>query len=242
MHPEVHQARSLDALNRIAAERIRAVASQCIASYGSFSLVLAGGNTPRKLYELLAAPPCIETIDWKSIHIFWGDERWVASNHPDSNFNMAEQSLLAKIDIPAANIHRIRTDLPTIEDAALAYEKELLDFFSNGAQEYPGFDMVLLGMGPDGHTASLFPESAALDIADRLVAAVRAPNASPPVDRITLTLPALNSASDVLFLISGQEKIKIMQSIIERQAQSAQLYPAARVRPRNSVMWLAARE
>jgi 6-phosphogluconolactonase len=242
VHSEVHQARSLDELNRIAAELICAAANQCIDSYGSFSLALAGGNTPRKLYELLAASPYTDTMDWKNMHIFWGDERWVAPNHPDSNFNMAEQSLLAKIDIPAANIHRMRTDLPTPEAAAASYEKELRDFFSNNAQENPGFDMVLLGMGTDGHTASLFPDSTVLNITDRLVAAVRAPNASPPVDRITLTLPALNMANDVLFLISGREKIEIMRTIIEEQAQSGRLYPVARVKPRNRLVWLAAQK
>jgi 6-phosphogluconolactonase len=226
----------------MAAEGICTAAKQNIASHGSFSLVLAGGNTPRKLYELLAVPPYTDTIPWRNMHIFWGDERWVAPNHPDSNFNMAEQSLLAKIDIPAVNIHRIRTDLPTPEAAAAAYEKELLDFFSNAAQTNPGFDMVLLGMGKDGHTASLFPDSPALNITDRLVAAVRAPNASPPVDRITLTLPALNKASDVLFLISGQVKIEIMQSIVEKPKEKRRPYPAARIRPRNRLMWLAAQE
>ena len=242
MQTEVHQARSLDDLNRMAAERICTAAGQSIASHGSFTLVLAGGNTPRKLYELLAAPPYTDTMDWRNMHIFWGDERWVAPNHPDSNFNMATKSLLAKIDIPAANIHRMRTDLPTPEAAATAYEKELRYFFSNAAQKNPGLDMVLLGMGTDGHTASLFPDSPVLNITDRLVTAVRAPKASPPVDRITLTLPALNKASDVLFLISGHEKIEILQSIVETPEGKGRLYPAARVRPRNRLVWLVAQE
>jgi len=239
---EVHHARSLDELNRIAAELIRAAANQCVAAYGSFTLVLAGGNTPRQLYELLAAPPFTGTMPWSSMHLFWGDERWVAPNHPHSNFGMAAKSLLAHIDIPAANIHQIRTDLRSPEAAAAAYEKELRDFFINSVQKNPGFDMVLLGMGTDGHTASLFPDSLVLNITDRLVAAVRAPKASPPVDRITLTLPALNKANDVLFLISGREKTEIMQSIIEERAKSGRLYPAARIRPRNRLMWLAAQE
>ncbi len=242
MHSEVHQARSLDELNRIAAELICAAANQCVESYGSFTLVLAGGNTPSQLYELLAAPRFTGKMDWRSMHLFWGDERWVAPNHPHSNFGMAAKSLLAHIDIPADNIHQIRTDLPTLEAAAAAYEKELRNFFINSAQKKPGFDMVLLGMGTDGHTASLFPDSPVLNITDRLVAAVRAPNASPPVDRVTLTLPALNKANDVLFLISGREKIEIMQTIIKEQAQSGRLYPVARIRPRNRIVWLAAQE
>jgi 6-phosphogluconolactonase len=242
VHSEVHQARSLVELNRIAAELICAAANQSVESYGFFSLVLAGGNTPRQLYELLAAAPFAGKIPWHSMHLFWGDERWVVAEHPDSNFNMAAKSLLARIDIPAVNIHRIRTDLPTVEAAATVYEKELRDFFSNAAQKNPGFALVLLGMGTDGHTASLFPNSPALNITNRLVAAVRAPNASPPVDRITLTLSALNKANDVLFLISGRKKIEIMQSIVEEPKESARLYPAARVRPRNRLVWLAARE
>lgn len=240
MLPEVHRVGSLDELNRIGAEIICAAANQCVEAHGSFSMVLAGGNTPRRLYELLADPHFSCRMPWQSIHLFWGDERWVAQNHPDSNFGMAAESLLAHIDIPAANIHQIRTDLHSPEAAANAYEKVLRDFFINSAQKNPGFDMVLLGMGTDGHTASLFPDSPASYNTDRLVAAVRAPNASPPVARITLTLPALNTADKVLFLISGREKTVIMQSIIEKPSESARLYPAARIRPRNKLLWLAA--
>lgn len=240
MRPEVHQAGSLAELNRIGAEFICAAANRCVASSGSFTLVLAGGNTPRQLYELLATPCFTEKMDWSRVRLFWGDERWVASHHPDSNFSMAAKSLLAHIDIPAANIHPIRTDLRSPEAAAQAYENELQDFFSNSTPKKHGFDMVLLGMGPDGHTASLFPGSPALDITDRLVAAVRAPDASPSVARITLTLPALNRANDLLFLISGREKLDIMQAIIKAPTESARRYPAARIRPRNRLLWLAA--
>ena len=239
MLPELHRAGSLDELNRIGAEFICAAANQCIESSGAFSLVLAGGNTPRPLYELLAGPNFSRRLPWPKIHLFWGDERWVPSNHPDSNFGMAAKSLLAHIDIPPTNLHPIRTDLRTPEEAAATYERDLQNYFRNAPAAKCGFDMILLGMGTDGHTASLFPGSPALNITDRLVAAVRAPDASPAVERITLSLPALNRASDVLFLIAGRGKTDIMQSILTQPKASARLYPAARVRPRRRLIWLA---
>jgi 6-phosphogluconolactonase len=240
MLPEVYRAGSLDKLYEIGADFICTAANQCIECCGSFTLVLAGGKTPRPLYELLGASSFHGRMDWRSIHVFWGDERWVPPDHPDSNFGMAAKSLLAHIDIAAANLHPITTNLATPEEAAAAYEKELRDFFINVMPRKSGFDMILLGMGKDGHIASLFPGSAAMDINDRLVAAVQAPDASPAVERITLTLPALNRAKDVLFLISGREKMQIMQSIIEEPTESVQLYPAARVKPRNRLIWLTA--
>ena len=118
MHSEIHQARSFNEIKIIAAELICAVANQCVESHGSFSLVLAGGNTPRQLYELLTTQPFSDKMPWRSMHLFWGDERWVAAEHPDSNFNMAAKSLLAHIDIPEVNIHQIRTDLPSPKAAA----------------------------------------------------------------------------------------------------------------------------
>jgi len=240
MLPEVHRTGSLDKLHTIGAEFICTVANQYIESRGTFTLVLAGGNTPRPLYELLADPHFSCHMQWAHIHLFWSDERWVPPDHPDSNFGMTAMSLLSHIDIPAANLHPIPTNLRSPEEAAAAYDKELRDFFSNATPKKSGFDMVLLGMGTDGHTASLFPGSAAMNITDQLVAAVRAPDASPAVERITLTLPALNRANDVLFLISGREKMEIMQFIIEEPTASVRLYPAARVKPRNRLIWLAA--
>jgi len=240
MLPEVHCIGSLDKLYKIGAEFICSAAKQYIKSCGSFTLVLAGGNTPRPLYELLGAPSFQGRMDWRNIHLFWGDERWVPPDHPDSNFGMAAKSLLAHIDIPAVNLHPIPTNLRTPEETAAVYEKELLDYFAKTTSKKNGFDMILLGMGTDGHTASLFPGSTAMNISDQLVTAVRAPEASPAVERITLTLPALNRANDGLFLISGREKMEIMQSIIEDPIAGVRLYPAARVKPRNRLIWLAA--
>jgi 6-phosphogluconolactonase len=239
MLPEVHRTASLDALSRIAAELICAAAAQSVESCGAFTLVLSGGNTPGPLYEILADPPLGCHMPWADIHLFWGDERWVPPNHPDSNFGMAAKNLLAHIDIPTANLHPIHTDRRTPEDAAKDYENELRNYFINAPSRKSGFDMVLLGMGTDGHTASLFPDSPAMNITDRLVAAVRAPDASPAVDRVTLTLPALNRANDVLFLISGREKMDLMQAILTKPEAKARLYPAARVRPRKRLLWLA---
>jgi 6-phosphogluconolactonase len=235
----IFRAPSIEEISKTAAQHIRAAARRCVDLHDSFTLVLAGGNTPRHLYKILSTPPTAVDIPWSHTHLFWGDERWVPHDHPDSNFGMAYNSLIAKIGIPTANLHPMPTDLGTPEAGAAAYEKTLKEFFENKPCQ---FDIILLGMGHDGHTASLFPHSPALDITDRMAAAVPAPKASPVVERITLTLPAINSAHEINFLISGQAKQKIMQSILDMPATAARLYPAARVRPRQRLFWFTAQK
>jgi 6-phosphogluconolactonase len=235
MSPEIHRSPSLAEISAMAARYICRTARNKAKDNGSFSLALAGGNTPRLLYKILASRPAVEDMPWEHTHLFWGDERWVPHDHPDSNFGMAKKILLEKLPVPAGNVHPIPTGLGSPGAGAAAYEKLLRDI---GAAE--GLDLILLGMGNDGHTASLFPESPALNITDRLVTDVLAPAHVPIVNRVTLTLPAINMARDVLFLIAGPRKKQILQTILDDPATAFELYPAARVRPKNKSIWFVA--
>lgn len=199
------------------------------ASGERVTLALSGGSTPRGMHEILARA---EGIDWSNVHIFWGDERTVPPDHPDSNFRMAKESLLDHIDIPEENIHRMRGELDPNE-AAREYEQEIRRVFSINADQVPEFDVILLGMGADGHTASLFPGTEALDEDHRLVVA----NEVPQLDtvRLTLTYPVLNNARLVLFLVAGDDKADAAEQCTFNPSPP----PAGRVRPENgAIVWL----
>ncbi len=222
-----------DGLYRDAAERIVRAAQSAVAlperSAGRFALLLSGGRTPRRLYALLGSAECRERIDWTRTHLFWGDERAVPMSDPESNYRMVAETLLSRVSIPEQNIHRIRTELPP-EEAAIEYERELSEFFGGA----PRFHLALLGMGADGHTASLFPGSAALREKQRLVVAASHGSAQ----RITLTLPALDSAGEVLFLVTGASKAAALAAALEGPPDPD--LPAALVRPTSGrVAWLA---
>jgi len=193
-----------------AAQRFQALVLEALAGQESCRVALAGGSTPRGLYGLLAGL----SLPWNRIDWFWGDERRVPPNHPDSNYAMAWESLLSKVPVEPTRIHRVETEFP---EAAARYERTLKAVFH---QVLPRFDLVLLGMGADGHTASLFPDSAALEERERLVVATQVPDLG---ERITLTLPVLNHAAQVMFLVSGLEK---------RPALRAVLHPEPGERPR----------
>lgn len=249
MVPEVHRGATLEEISRQAAEYICQIAQAEAENQNIFTLALAGGNTPRLLYEYLASPPLAGRMPWQKIHLFWGDERWVESDQHYSNFSMASRSLLTRVAIPAANIHRIPTELPSLQAAAASYEATLLDFFGPLAEESLsegpgkiaiGFDLILLGMGEDGHTASLFPGSATLAISDRRVAQVEPLQADPPLPRLTLTLPAINSANQVLFLVAGARKLAIVEKILNNPEEAGRLYPAGRVQGKDKVLWFLA--
>lgn len=190
---------------------------------GAFAIALSGGATPCRLYQLLAEPPRRDSFPWQRVHLFWGDERFVPHDDAASNFRMVREALLARVPLPAANVHPVPTEGLTPQEAARRYERELKAFY--GAQQFdparPLFDVTLLGLGADGHTASLFPGSAALDEHERWVAAVAA--ATP---RITLTYPALESSRHVAFLVAGAEK----RSIFSRFLCGDESLPAARLR------------
>ena len=250
MKPEVQRYPNLEVLSRAAAEFTCRLAKENVEKRGAFTIALSGGNTPRPLYEALARPPFDTRMPWRDIHLFWGDERCVPSDHPDSNFAMAFRTLISRIPIPSQNVHRIPAEIAPPEEAAEAYEELLRGFFrasvkkgthsnaSCGGEPFPSFDLILLGLGKDGHTASLFPGDQALEEEKRWVAAVRATHGSPPVPRITLTLPVINKAECVLFMVSGSGKREVIRSILEDLDPATRSYPAARVSPEGMVVWL----
>jgi 6-phosphogluconolactonase len=190
-----------------------------------FTLVLSGGGTPRRLYELLAGPPYRDVFPWHRTHLFWGDERFVPRDDASSNYRMVRDAILSQAPIRAANIHPVPTEGLTPEAAASDYERELKSFY--GAERLdparPLFDVNLLGLGPDGHTASLFPGTAVLEERERWVAPVVGPKPA----RITLTYPALESSRHVAFLVAGKEK----REILSRFRRGEQTLPAARMHP-----------
>ncbi len=224
---------------QVAGRYLLSAAHQAVAEHGRFSLVLAGGRTPERLYQLLAAPPLAAQMPWKNTHVFQGDERGVPPEHPASNYRLAAASLLASGLIPAVNIHRMQGEAEDIAGAAVDYQRQIRDFFSLGADRQ-GFDLILLGMGNDGHIASLFPGSPLLAEENRLVAAETEPAGDPPLPRLTLTLPAINSATRILVMISGPDKQKIMSEIMTDRTAAAKKYPAALVAPRRELLWLVA--
>jgi len=220
-----------------AAQEFVRLGAEAIAARGRFAVALAGGSTPRALYTLLAdeAAPYRAQIAWDRVHVFFGDERQVDPDHPDSNCRMATESLIGKVPIPVEQVHRIRGENPDADRAAEEYDGILAADFQLGAGDRPRFDLVLLGMGPDGHTASIFPGSAAARITDRFVAGVRVE--PPGHDRVTLTLPALNAAAAVVFMVTGRDKAAALARIA-----AGQDLPAGRVRPTNgTLLWLVDR-
>jgi 6-phosphogluconolactonase len=219
------------ALARAAAESVIALAAEAITARGRFSIGLSGGSTPRALYTLLAAPEFAARVDWPNVHVFWGDERCVPPDHPDSNALMAREAWLNHVAIPASQIHRMRGESDP-DQAAADYEQVLRAYFAQG----PRFDLLLLGMGDDGHTASLFPSTAALHETSRWVA----PNYVEKLNtwRITLTPPAINSAANVRFLIAGESKAAVLRDVLRGPYQPEQ-YPSQLVRPASGrLVWM----
>src|SRR6266852_1408524 len=196
-----------------------------MARVSVFTLALSGGGTPRRLYELLAGPPYRDVFPWQRTHLFWGDERFVPRDDESSNYRMVRDAMLSRAPIPATNIHPVPIEGLTPEAAASDYERELKSFYGAARLDpaRPLFDVNLLGLGPDGHTASLFPDTAVLEERERWVAAVVG---SKPT-RITLTYPALESSRHVAFLVAGKEK----REILSRFQRGEHTLPAARLRP-----------
>ncbi|MFN2244299.1 MAG: 6-phosphogluconolactonase [Anaerolineae bacterium] len=220
------------ALAHEAARRFVALAREAAESRGRFSAALSGGSTPGGLYRLLAEEPYSVQVPWDAVHLFWGDERCVPPDDPGSNYHLAEEILLSRVPIPPENVHRVLGELEPAS-AARDYEQEIQDFFCG---PHARFDLILLGLGEDGHTASLFPGSPALAGTERLVAAATAVYQDRPAQRVTLTLPALNSARQVLFLVAGSAKAGIVQSVLEGADERL---PARRVQPvAGGLTWL----
>lgn len=215
-----------------AARHFRARASSAIAVSGRFSVVLSGGATPKAVYAEIVKD---RDLDWTKVHVFWGDERCVPATHSDSNYRLAMDHLLSQVPVPEANIHRIKTELGA-KQAAAAYAVELQTFFKLEPGALPRFNLILLGMGGDGHTASLFPGAAALHDIAHLVVSSTAPKLSE--ERITLTYPVLNAAAWVVVHVCGQGKSAAVKAVLDSAPQFEQL-PMQGVRPmQGELVWL----
>ncbi|HLW83285.1 MAG TPA: 6-phosphogluconolactonase [Candidatus Acidoferrales bacterium] len=221
----------LDALSRAAVEECVRAANQAAGARGRCLIALSGGHTPERAYRLWATE-YREKMPWAKTHFFWGDERFVPAGDAKSNYRMAQGTLFNSAPVPAENIHPIETNFATADDAARAYEKVLRNFIDEGE---PSFDVMFLGLGPEGHTASLFPGSPALAEEERWVVGVRAP-AEPPV-RISLTFPVLRRARETYFLVAGADKQEIISKLRrESPAEIADL-PVAMLKPEGEVIW-----
>jgi 6-phosphogluconolactonase len=212
---------------------------EALREKGTCTVVLAGGSTPRGLYSLLAGDESFRArVRWGKIDFFWGDERQVPPDHPESNFRMANEMLLSKVPVPADHVHRIRGEEPDARKAAEEYEEVLRSFFRPKPGEIPELDFILLGMGADGHTASLFPGTEALKERRRLVVANWIPGLN--AHRVTLTPPLLNNAKYVLFLVTGEEKAETLRKVLEEKTNEP--LPAGLIRPtQGRCLWLADR-
>lgn len=239
MSPEILITDDAERLAADAADHIVQTAATAVARAGRFTLVLSGGRTPEKTYELLAAPPRRDAIDWATTYLFFGDERFVPHDDPRSNYALARRSLLDKVPIPPAHVFAISTDGATPSADAEQYATQLGEFFQVPlAGLPPAFDLVLLGLGDDGHTASLFPGAAALNEQQAWVTSSPPGTLPPPVDRITLTFPLLNAARQVLFLVSGDGKSAPVRDVLGGHA-AVNVRPAAGVQPAaGTVTWL----
>ncbi len=219
-------------LFRAAADEFVRLGRAAIAARGRFVVALSGGSTPRSLYSLLAKD--YADFSWTRTFLFFGDERHVPPDHPDSNYRMVNESFLTKVPIPASNVFRVGAESPDAAAAASDYEGKLRAFFKLPPGEFPVFDLILLGLGPDGHTASLFPDSAGLEEHSRLVIANWVEKFK--THRISITLPVLNHADEAMFLASGPDKAAMVHEILEGNHEPP--YPAQLVQPDGKLVWM----
>lgn len=233
--PDLHKA------SQALAERLVEVARDVLAAKGRFALALSGGKTPRYLYTFLARE-CSSEVSWERVHLFWSDERCVSQESKDSNFAMAYKALISEVPLPSPNIHRIPAEINPPEKAAGNYERMIREFFKSEEEDSFLFDAMILGVGEDGHTASLFPGSSALVKKSHWVLAVNAPSSFSPQKRITLTLPLINLSRSIFFLVSGAKKKKVVREILRNPETARRLYPAAMIHPLGSVAWYIDRE
>jgi 6-phosphogluconolactonase len=238
--PEIRIVANTEELARAAAEEFVRLAKEAVSAKDSFNVVLSGGSTPKSLYSLLANERALRgQVPWDKIHFFWGDERHVPPDHAESNYRMANEAMLSKAPIQAENVHRIKGENPDAGKAADEYDRALRDFFRLSDGQFPGFDLAFLGLGPDGHTASLFPGTKALHEQRRL--AVSNWVGKFYTDRITLTAPVFNNAACVIFHVGGSDKALPLKAVLEGKYEPEQL-PAQLIRPeRGRLLWIADR-
>lgn len=223
----------LEELARAGAEIFSRAAKTAVAQKGRFAVALSGGSTPRPMHRILATEPFRSETPWRRTHIFWVDERRVPADHPDSNFGLARKDLLDHVPLPAANIYPMPTEIAP-DQGAVQYERQLRDFFKPSPGRYPVFDLISLGLGSDGHTASLFPGHPAAENGNAWVISVKGGN--PDIVRLTLTFPVLNSATQLFFLVSGKDKAAIIKTLFR---EPSAVLPAQNIQPfSRNLTWL----
>jgi 6-phosphogluconolactonase len=237
IHTEI--AESIDALNQALAERFARLTMEAIRARGRCFVALSGGATPRGVYQLLATEPYRSRVLWDQIDVFWGDERHVPPDHADSNYGMTAETLLSKVPVSPKKIHRVHAEIPDANLAAHEYDAEIRAAFG-GSENMPRFDLNLLGLGADGHTASLFPGTLALDERRQLCVANWVEKLG--AYRITMTLPLINASRVIVFMVSGAEKARIVREVLQGAeaapaARHAPPLPASLVRPVDGELW-----
>jgi 6-phosphogluconolactonase len=228
--------KTLDEINQFAADKFISIGNNLIKKTGRFTVALPGGSTPKSLYQLLGSDQYNSKIDWEKVYFFIGDDRDVSPISASSNYKMINESLFNELKIPATNIFRWHTEIINAPEVAQSYERSLIKFFELEEGEFPKFDLIFLGMGDDGHTASLFPFTDALKINDQLVSAnyVEKINAT----RLTFTFPTINNATNIIFLISGKEKSEALKEVHEG-IPNCDKFPAQCIKPINGkLLWL----
>lgn len=225
--------KTVELLNQTVAEDILSLCQSCIENHGTFHLALAGGNTPKKLYQLIASDTFCDRYPWENIHVYFGDERCVPANHEDSNFRMANEALFTKVPIPVENIHPIHIDADDVAASADRYNNDLIASLPSD-EGTPKFDLVLLGLGNDGHTASLFPGTPILQQTEKYVDAVYVEKFNSW--RISITYPVINAAANIYLLTSGDEKAQIVKTVMFDELP-AEPYPIQRIQGQGNMYW-----
>jgi 6-phosphogluconolactonase len=225
------------AIAKRAAQEFVQAAAAAVREKGSFNVALAGGSTPKALYSLLVNDQALRSqVPWDKLHLFFGDERHVPPDHPDSNFRMATEAMISKSPLKPEQVTRIKGEYPNADQAALEYEKTLREYFKLNNGEYPRFDLLLVGMGNEGHTLSLFPGTKALQADGRIV--VRNWIGKLCTERVTLTAPAACNAAEIIFMVTGADKACALKSVLEGPFEPDQL-PAQLLQPQNGkLLWL----
>lgn len=225
-----------EAIFRASANEFCCLAEDAIRARGKFTVALSGGSTPRGLYELLTTDNYKNQVDWPKVEFFWGDERSVPPDNKDSNYHMAQETLLSKLAVPEARVHRLEAERSDRDQAARDYETQIAKVFGVKVDgPPPAFDLILLGMGPCGHTASLFPHTTALKETQRWVVVNHVAKFN--TDRVTFTRPLLNNAAQVIFLVSGADKAVALAEVLEGKP-NADEYPSQLIQPKGELLWL----
>ena len=221
---------TVDELNQFAASEFKRLSRESIVERERFTVSLSGGSTPKKLFQLLTSDVFRSQIEWQKIHFFFGDERNVPITSDESNYRMVNENLFAKVNISSENIHRFMTENGDSETVAIMMEEEIQRFFKLKASEFPHFDLIFLGMGADGHTASLFPETSALKEVKRIVVENYVEKFE--TFRLTFTYPTINNAKNIIFLIAGEDKSEALHEVLEGTPNSNK-FPSQGIAPKD---------